>query len=290
MRVTGDCHIHMALDGVNFRDAVAAHRDGPRDDIIRPRLKAYSARGITFLRDGGDAFGVGERARALAPEYGIDYRSPAFPICRKGRYGGFIGRTFETTAEYRALVAEVGRRGGDFIKLMLAGLMDFDRYGVVTGQPLDRGDIAEMVRVAHGEGYAVMAHVNGAEAVIRALDAGVDSIEHGGYMTPEALRAMAQSDAVWVPTLCAVGNLLGDGRYPDTEVRRILAGQLESVAACARMGGRIALGSDAGAHRVFHAQGAQDEYGLLCRALDQGADAALIEGERFIRERFARGG
>jgi hypothetical protein len=39
----------------------------------------------------------------------------------KGRYGGFIGRTFETMIDYRALVAAVDRNDGDFIIIMMAG-------------------------------------------------------------------------------------------------------------------------------------------------------------------------
>ena len=95
----GDCHIHMVLDGVYYKDAISAHRGHVRDDLIREKLSDYACAGIEYLRDGGDAFGVCERARQLAPEYGIEYRIPVFPLCLKGRYGGFIGRPFETMAE-----------------------------------------------------------------------------------------------------------------------------------------------------------------------------------------------
>ena len=37
----GDCHIHMVLDGVNFKDAIAAHRGHVRDALIDARLRAY---------------------------------------------------------------------------------------------------------------------------------------------------------------------------------------------------------------------------------------------------------
>ena len=52
-----DCHIHMVLDGVYYKDAIAAHRQGPREDLIRPRLEAYRSLGFTYLRDGGDRWG-----------------------------------------------------------------------------------------------------------------------------------------------------------------------------------------------------------------------------------------
>ena len=282
----GDCHIHMVLDGVYYKDAIAAHRSGARDDIIRPRLEDYARRGITWLRDGGDAFGAGERARALAPDYGITYRTPTFNICLKGRYGAFIGRSFETLADYRALVAEVKARRGDFIKLMVSGLMDFDRFGVITSEPLTLTQMKELFKIAHGEGFSVMAHANGADTVKHALEAGVDSVEHGAYMDAEAVAILAESGAVWTPTLVTVGNLIGCGRYPDAVLTRILDMQLKNVALCARLGGKIALGSDAGAYRVYHGQGTLDEYALLKWALGDDADRVLREGEACIRQRF----
>jgi len=284
----GDCHIHMVLDGVYYKDAIASHRGHVRDDLIRQRLSAYAKAGIRYLRDGGDAFGVCQRARELAGEYGIEYRIPCFPICLKGRYGMFIGRSFETISEYRALVAEVRRHRGDFIKLMISGLMDFDCYGRITSQPLTAVQIRELMHIAHEEGFSVMAHANGAETILAALEAGVDSIEHGAYMDEATVRALAGSRAVWVPTLSTVGNLIGDGRYPDEVLARILELQTHNVALCASLGGQIALGSDAGAYRVCHVEGFQSEYALLLRALGDATDGTLSAGEREIRNRFLR--
>lgn len=284
----GDCHIHMVLDGVYYRAAIDAHRGHVRDDLIRGRLAEYARAGVAYLRDGGDAFGVCQRARTLAPEYGIEYRIPCFPICMKGRYGGFIGRTFETMADYRALVAEVAEAGGDFIKIMISGLMDFDRYGVITSLPLTAGQIRQMIDIAHGEGFSVMAHANGAETIMAALEAGVDSVEHGAYMDGDTVRALAQSGAVWVPTLSTVGNLIGNGRFSDDVLRRILEGQLLNIVEYARLGGAIALGSDAGAYCVYHAQAVKDEYAWLQRALGAETEAILTAGEAEVRRRFRR--
>jgi hypothetical protein len=278
----------MVLDGVYYRAAIDAHRGHVRDDLIRGRLAEYARAGVAYLRDGGDAFGVCQRARTLAPEYGIEYRIPCFPICMKGRYGGFIGRTFETMADYRALVAEVAEAGGDFIKIMISGLMDFDRYGVITSLPLTAGQIRQMIDIAHGEGFSVMAHANGAETIMAALEAGVDSVEHGAYMDGDTVRALAQSGAVWVPTLSTVGNLIGNGRFSDDVLRRILEGQLLNIVECARLGGAIALGSDAGAYCVYHAQAVKDEYAWLQRALGAETEAILTAGEAEVRRRFRR--
>lgn len=280
----GDCHIHMVLDGVDYRRALARHRPQAQDEWIRDRLSEYARAGVRFLRDGGDALGAAKRASELAPEYGIVYRTPLYPICRKGRYGEFIGRSFSDFVEYRVLVDEVVENGGNFIKIMISGLMDFNRFGVITSIPLERAEIADMIAYAHDRGMAVMAHANGAQTIRDALDAGVDSIEHGAYMDDECVSQLAESGAVWVPTLVTIGNLIGCGRYPDEVLRPLLALQMKNVRTCAEHGGTIAAGSDSGAYLVPHVQGIRDELALLKQA---GIDEKmLLAGEKRIREIF----
>ena len=281
-----DCHIHMVLDGVYYKDAIAAHGDGPREDLIRRRLARYQELGFVYLRDGGDRWGVGLRARALAAEYGITYRTPVFPIYKRGHYGGFIGRGFDSWETYRALIRAVQDAGGDFIKIMISGLMDLNRFGVLTEEPLDRQEIRIMIETAHQAGLAVMAHANGTDAVLATAAAGVDSVEHGAYLHREALAAMAEAGVIWVPTLATVGNLRGTGRYPEDTVRRILAAAQERVSWFHDMGGLVAPGSDAGAYAVPHGQGGLDEYRLLTEALGPAAAGALEAGISALRNKF----
>ena len=263
-----DCHIHMVLDGVNWRESIARHKAAPQEALIRKTLAQYQALGYTYLRDGGDRWGAGALAAKLAPEYGIRYRTPCFPIYKTGHYGSFIGRGFSTPAEYRALVRAAKAAGAHFIKIMISGLMDFEHYGVLTDEPLAPGEIADMIAGAHDEGFSVMAHANGDSAVRAALAAGVDSIEHGAYLSPETRSQLAESHAVWVPTLVTIGNLIGDGRFPDAALRPLLAFQQRSVRDAAAQGARIACGSDAGAYRVLHAQGGLEQVLQLETHLD----------------------
>ena len=282
----GDCHIHMVLDGIDYRKAMGTHRERVQDGWIRATLQSYADAGATYLRDGGDALGAAKRAAQLAPEYGMEYRTPLFPICRKGRYGGFIGRTFSDFAEYRALVDEVARGGGDFVKIMISGLMDFDHFGVITSTPLDRQEIADMIAYAHDSGMAVMAHANGAQTIRDALDGGVDSVEHGAYMDAECVSQLAESGAVWTPTLVTIANLIGCGRYPDEVLRPLLELQMRNVRDCAAQGGIVASGSDAGAYRVYHVKGMLEESALLAGAgVTEAAQQSAMER---IRSRFRR--
>ena len=282
----GDCHIHMALDGGPWRAALARHENGADEAAVRAVLADYRARGITFLRDGGDRWGAGLLAAKLAPEYGIAYLAPAYPIYKNGRYGSFIGRGFDDFAGYRALVQNTRALGGSFVKIMISELMDFTRYGRLTSRPLSAGEIRDMIALAHDEGFAVMAHANGDETVAAALAAGVDSVEHGAYLREETLCRLAESEAVWVPTLVTIGNLIGDGRYPDAVLKPLLETQMENVREAAARGAKIAAGSDAGAYRVPHGRGTLDEYALLQKALGSGAERVLAEGLAEIRRRF----
>ena len=281
-----DCHIHMVLDGVYWKAAIAHQKERVDEALVRQRLEEYRRCGAEYLRDGGDAWGVGLFASQIALEYGIRYRTPAFPIHKNGHYGGFIGRGFDDMVQYRALVAEARAQGAHFIKIMISGLMDFEHYGVLTDEPLAPGEIADMIAGAHDEGFSVMAHANGDSAVRAALAAGVDSIEHGAYLSPETRSQLAESHAVWVPTLVTIGNLIGDGRFPDAALRPLLAFQQRSVRDAAAQGARIACGSDAGAYRVLHAQGGLDEQALLRRTLGPNADQILTQGNTEIQKRF----
>ena len=284
----GDLHIHMILDGVYYRTAIDAQKEHPLDGLVRARLSDYQARGVCLLRDGGDAWGVSLRARELAGEYGIDYRSPAFPIYRRGHYGAFIGRGFDTEDEYRALLDEAGEKRADFIKLMISGLIDFDHFGVLTEPGPEPQDIRRMIELAHAAGFAVMAHANGDRAVTAALQAGVDSIEHGAYLSKSVLLRMAQQRTLWVPTLSTIGNLIGSGRYPDAVLKRLLAQQQEAVRFVAAHGGRIGLGSDAGAWHVMHGQAIPDELGYLTAALGPRTEPLLLEAEAYASVTFCR--
>ena len=217
-----DCHMHMILDGVHWKDAIGRHREGPDEGFIRQVLAAYRDAGYTYLRDGGDRWGAGKRARELAPEYGIVYRTPLSPLCKKGHYGGFIGECYVNFKEYTGLVRKMRAQGADFIKIMISGLMDFDRFGVLSEEGMPEADIRELIHIAHEEGFAVMAHANGARTIEAAARAGVDSVEHGAYQDGDSLAAMEENGTIWVPTLTTVGNFRGKGRFDEGAVRAIL--------------------------------------------------------------------
>lgn len=281
----GECHAHVIMDGKNYKEAVALHKDGVREEVIRRCFSKYRDAGITFIRDGGDSYGVSARAKEIAPEYGITYLTPIFAIHKKGHYGGIVGKAFEDLEDYRKLVEEVKKAGGDFIKIMVSGLLDFHEYGKLTEQGLSQDLIREMVHIAHEEGMAVMAHCNGARTMEASAKAGADSIEHGAYSDREALEVMADCKTIWTPTVSPAGNLKGGGRFCDEVTEEITEHHLEMIRTYVSLGGSIAAGSDAGAWRVPHVEGLFTELSYLKGIVDE---THLQRTEEQILEKFSK--
>ena len=279
-----DCHMHTILDGIEWRSAIARHNPVPDVGFIRNMLSTYQRLGFTYLRDGGDRWGAGAKSRELAPEYGISYRTPLSPLCKAGHYGTFIGEKYENLKEYADLVQKQRKNGADFIKIMISGLMDFDRFGCLTEPGFPPEEIKELVKIAHEEGFSVMAHCNGAATALAAAEARVDSIEHGAYLNEEALHAMKENSCIWCPTLSTIGNLRGKGRFDEKAVCAILDSAMENVAVFASIGGNLAPGTDAGAWAVTH--GSLTEFDLLREAIGSDADAVMDRGTREVIRRF----
>ena len=288
----GECHAHLFMNGYDYRKAVALHKGHVAEDEIRGYLSEYQRRGITFIREGGDDQGVSSLVKRIAGEYGIDYRSPVFAIHKNHHYGGIVGKGFDTMEEYRELVMEAIRRGADFIKIMISGIMEFDQFGVLNEEGLSGEEIREMIETAHHMGMKVMAHGNGDGPVRAAIEAGLDTLEHGNYLEQDTLDLLAESHTIWIPTLAPTGNLLGCGRYPDGQVEQILRRQMNCVRYVFEKGGRLGLGSDAGAYLVPHGQGILDEYAWMKQAVGPGNTAELDErlraSEEWIKKEMKR--
>ena len=137
-------------------------------------------------------------------------------------------------------------------------------------------------------------HGNGRDAVLAAVEAGADSIEHGNYIDTECLDAMAESDCVWVPTIVTTGALLGCGRYPEQVLEQIYEKECENLAYGYGKGVNIAAGSDAGAYLVPHGDGILWEMKIFVETLtnlgynEAGVKERIWLGESQIREHFCK--
>lgn len=282
----GECHAHMIMDGVNYKEAAALHKDSVCESAVRRHLAECRDAGVLFVRDGGDARNVSKFAKEIAPEYGIDYRTPIYAVHKRGHYGGIVGHPFDGWQEYKDLIRKAKEQGADFVKIMVSGILDFAHAGTLSEEGLAREEIRYMIDAAHGIGMAVMAHCNGDRTCFWTLEAGVDSLEHGFFMEEETLHLLAEKQTPWLPTLSPVGNLSGCGRFPEEEVQKNLHMQLERIEKAVSLHACVGLGSDAGAYLVPHGKGTKDEYQYLKRA--GVTDGMIVEAESRIRAVFRR--
>lgn len=278
------------MNGTDYRKSVQTHKVQANEASVRSALEAYRKAGVTYVREGGDPYGASLLAGRLASEYGIEYRSPVFAIHKNGHYGKIVGRGFDTLKEYHQRVLEAASEGADFIKIMTTGLLDFNDDGKVTGTPVDEAEVREMVHIAHEEGFAVMSHTNGIYGTRAAIEAGVDSLEHGNYMDAETIAMLADSNTVWVPTLVTVRNLVGCGRYEDSVLNPIIHQAEVLVRLAYQKKVKVAPGSDAGAYMVPHGKGILQEWEAFRQILGDSGEVKewLKTGEKEIRDRFKR--
>ncbi len=92
--------------------------------------------------------------------------------------------------------------GADLIKITSTGGVMTDR-ATGTGQQMEMDELKEVVLAAKRMGKKVASHAHQEDGIIAALQAGVDSIEHGTYTGPEAIKLFKKTGAYLVPTLLA---------------------------------------------------------------------------------------
>ncbi len=128
-----------------------------------------------------------------------------------------------------------------------------------TGGVLSKGDdpqasqytleeLKAIVADAHRLGRKVAAHAHGAQGILWATQAGVDSIEHGSYMNDEGIAAMKSHGTYFVPTAYLVDWIQANGHLPPFYYQKMM-----DVSAVAKSNAKraiaahvkIALGTDA---------------------------------------------
>lgn len=144
----GECHAHVIMDGMNYKAAVALHKNGVCQEAVRTHLEAYQKAGITFVRDGGDAWELRAMLDPWQRNMALTIGHRCLPHL-KGHYGGIVGHPFADRTEYEQLVKQAKEEGADFIKIMVSGILDFAHAGTLTEPGLDREWIRFMIDTAH---------------------------------------------------------------------------------------------------------------------------------------------
>ncbi len=154
----------------------------------------------------------------------------------------------DSPEEARRSVREQISNGADWIKVYVDRSYFVRKDGVLDDVPtFTPEELGAIVDEAHRERHKVAAHAAALRGVHNAVEAGVDSIEHGMYIADDDLKLMAQRGIVYVPTLY-VGEYVAEGRA--AEGHPVWVQMINIHAATFRRalkaGVRIAFGTDAG--------------------------------------------
>jgi imidazolonepropionase-like amidohydrolase len=160
--------------------------------------------------------------------------------------------TFNGPDEARAMVREHVKRGADVIKIMTTGgvLSLGDSAG---GAQMTPEEIKAVVDTAHDYGLRVAVHAHGTEGMRRAILAGVNSIEHGTFMTDEIVALLKEHGTYYVPTLSAGHFVAEKAKVPGYLPPAVAAKALQVAPAMTatfqrayQAGVKIAFGTDQG--------------------------------------------
>ncbi len=155
-------------------------------------------------------------------------------------------------ADAREAVRQRYKDGSDLIKITATGGVLSLASSGQNAQFTD-AELTAIIATANDYGMHVAAHAHGAEGMLRAVRAGITTVEHGTFMTDEIMREMKQRGTWYVPTISA-GMFVGtkaeeDGYFPPVvrdKAARIGPVITETFSNAYKNGVKIAFGTDTG--------------------------------------------
>ena len=151
------------------------------------------------------------------------------------------------------------KNGADVIKAAVSGGVLSLADEVDTPQ-LTPAEMAALVDESHRLRKKVAVHCHGDQAAREAIDAGVDSIEHGSFMKPATITLMKSKGTFLTPTLMATEWIMSKlDNYPpalQAKAKAAAAARSEMFRNAVKIGVKISFGTDAA---VFpHGQNARE--------------------------------
>jgi imidazolonepropionase-like amidohydrolase len=281
-----DGHTHLTLDfsgNYNERRLKEVDLNVSEQAIIATRYaRATVEAGFTTVRDLGSRFVGSKEFVDVALRNSINKGVIVGPRMLVATFGiGATGGHFDPTSGFRdmlfghepdysqgiadgpdairkAVRFEV-KNGADVIKAAVSGGVLSLADEVDTPQ-LTPAEMAALVDESHRLRKKVAVHCHGDQAAKEAIEAGVDSIEHGSFMKPETLTLMKNKGTYLTPTLMATEWIMSkiDNYPPALQAKAKAAGaaRSEMFRNAVKMGVKISFGTDAA---VFpHGQNAKE--------------------------------
>jgi imidazolonepropionase-like amidohydrolase len=266
-----DCHVHMETEVAPNRQ-LKGFTQNPADIAFEAAgiAKTTLMAGFTTVRDlGGSGVNIALRnaikrgitigpriltaGKTIASTGGHADPTNGYRKDLMGDPGPYEG-VANGVDECRKAVRQRYKDGSDVIKITASGgVLSLEKDG--SGPQFSEEEIKAIVETAKDYGMPVAAHAHGAEAIKRAIRAGVTSIEHGTMMDDEAIALFKKYGTWYVPTIIA-GKASSDsakkpGFFPAIVTEKALAigPKIQATFAKAyKAGVKIAFGTDAGVY------------------------------------------
>ena len=251
-----NCHVHSTFEGDSPDPTGVLAKESDAMTALRGtrNLQKLLRSGVTFFRDMGARNHVDIDLRN-ARNQGI-IEGPEFIVAGKvitmtGGHAWMMGRQADGCDEVRKATREQLKAGADFIKIMATG-------GVLTpgvepgAAQLNYDEICVAVEEANKVGKKTATHAQGATGILNAVRAGIDSVEHGFYMTDEIIELMVKKGTYFVPTFYAVyaiwkgGVEAGIPAQAVEKIKKVMEPHRESFQKAYKAGVKIAMGPDSG--------------------------------------------
>ena len=263
-----DCHDHMAMHGYDLArrwgiDEPQSTRTLRTANVLAQTLAA----GYTTIRDAAGLDAGFKRAieegliagprlvislNIISPIGGIGDRvSPSGFSCCVPQDPLLPDGVVNSLADMRPVVRRMVRAGADVIKCATTGGASSRPGHGPTDAAFNLDEMQALTDEAHALDRRVMCHALGGRGLRIAVEAGVDSIEHGCYLNeqPELLDEMARRGIFFVPTF-AVYDFHRKSPLPHIRERahHLKEHHIESVRRALSAGVKIVTGTDAGGH------------------------------------------
>jgi imidazolonepropionase-like amidohydrolase len=218
----------------NARDALYAGVTTTRSVGERHGIDFALREAIQAGRVAGPRVFAGGSALAITGGHGVRVLGPAIEC--------------DGPFEFRKAARAQLKRGADHIKIMISGGISGQFESIASSQ-MARDEMEAVVAAAHNAGKRVCAHSGGAPAMLQAIQAGVDCLEHGYFLNDEVARLMVERGTFLVPTICVsrAEDYMRRIGASDWEIRKSLeAGERhwQSLQTAIRQGVKIGMGTD----------------------------------------------
>ncbi|RJQ62294.1 MAG: hypothetical protein C4530_05150 [Desulfobacteraceae bacterium] len=187
-----DGHDHL---GIDMGDGESEGMQDPQWRLLKgvKNARAMLASGITTLRNAGEKHNLAHHVRRAIEAAWI--QGPRLivsgtPICSTGGHGWFLGIEADGPEPVRTAVRINLKTGVDMIKMIITGGVTTPG-GTLVRTCFTEPEIRAAVEEAHLAARRIGVHCYGGPAATWAIDAGVDIIEHGTFLTDDQLDAMA---------------------------------------------------------------------------------------------------